>query len=91
MTAESDDLRAAVASLTLATGALQVAVAELKTTLNWYVLRDREDRTAAANLDSRVSVLEKWRARIQGQIALAYFLIGLVAAWVVARVTGFAP
>ena len=91
MTAESDDLRAAVASLTLATGALQVAVAELKTTLNWYVIRDREDRAAAANLDSRVSVLEKWKARIQGQIALAYFLIGITAAWVFARVAGIAP
>lgn len=85
MSTESEDLKVAVASLNLVIGGLQVAVAELKTTLSYYILRDREDRTAAANLDSRVSNLEKWKARIQGQIALAFVLIGIVGGYVATR------
>lgn len=85
MTAESEDLRSAVASLTVATGDLKVTVGKLETTLNFYVLRDTEDRGAFAKLDSRVSTLEKWRARIQGQIALALVILGLVDGYLLTK------
>lgn len=86
MTTESDDLRQTVASLNLTVGDLRVAVAELKTTLNGYAERDREERAAAAKIEERVGSLEKWRARVQGQIALAFFLIGCLATILGARI-----
>lgn len=85
MTAESEDLRTAVAGLVGATGDLKVTVGKLETTLNFYVLRDTEDRGAFAKLDSRVSILEKWRARIQGQIALALVILGLVDGYLLTK------
>jgi hypothetical protein len=65
---------------------LRVASAELKVHVAGMGVRDIEDRGAMLKFDARISALERWKSRVQGQIALAYLLIGVVGTVLAGRV-----
>jgi hypothetical protein len=75
--------------LDAAVGDLKLTVTELRVTLASMVIRDVEDRGASAKIDSRVSSLEVWRGRIQGQIALLALTVGGTLSLLIARILGF--
>jgi hypothetical protein len=86
---DAGELRYGVDGLTVAVADLKLTVAELKMTVAQVLIRDVEDRGAAAKFDTRISALERWRARISGQIALLYLLTGGVVSLVGARILHF--
>jgi len=67
---------------------LKLAVTELRITFAGMTIRDVEDRGASTKLDGRISVVELWKSRIQGQIALLGIAVGALAAVVAARIAG---
>lgn len=74
-----EDLREAVADL-------RVAIAELKVTIAGISIRGIEDRGMAAKVEDRLNSLERWQSRIKGQVALIYFLIGILTTVLTARI-----
>lgn len=86
MTGELSELRASIAKLDSAVGDLKIAAAELRTAAHESAVRSHEDRVAAAQLHERVSALERWKARIQGQIALLAFFTGTAVAIIASHI-----
>ena len=81
LSTETDKLAHTVAELRL-------TVAELKITLAGMVTRDIEDRADASRVETRLSLIEVWRGRIQGQLAMLAFGVGILGTVVVARIMG---
>jgi hypothetical protein len=67
---------------------LRVAIGKLETLVEGSAARDIEDRGAAAKSSDRLTTLESWQSRIKGQIALIYFLIGVLTAVGAGRLFG---
>ncbi len=70
------ELRAATTDLQGIVSDLRVAVGELKVTVSNLSERDRDDRANAVNVAADVTMLKLWQARIKGQLALVYLLLG---------------
>lgn len=76
MADETSALNQTISLLSSAVGDLRVTVAELKVTVAAAADRDREDRVQSAGYEVRLSALERWRSRVNGQITLIAFVAG---------------
>ena len=76
MTDEIAELRQAATLLGSVVTDLRVAVEVLKATVATAADRDREDRLQVATHETRISILERWRSRVNGQLNLISFLAG---------------
>lgn len=95
MADEGAELRSSIGRLDSAIGDLKIAVAELKVTVQNISDRDREDRLAmqatTRDHEERISGLERWRSRVNGQLALLGVLAGGSAVAILGRVMHLLP
>jgi hypothetical protein len=72
-----DDFRNGLAQLNRSISDLRVLLAQATTTLQESTTRAVEDRLAVRLHDTRLSTLENFRSRIQGQLALLALVVGI--------------
>jgi hypothetical protein len=84
-------LRYAVDTLNGTVGDLKIAVGELKITIGNMRERDGEDRAGATKVAEDVNDLKLWRARIKGQLALIWLLVGLVGGATIGHLLKLTP
>lgn len=73
-----DDLRNTLSQFNREISNLRVTLAEATTTLRESTARAIEDRLQAKLIDTRVGVLEGFKSRVQGQLAVLAFVVGVL-------------